>query len=173
MLRRADMLVPTGDAQLRWRKYSFPLSLVPLYKHKAAWYKRRLLTRPNPPQPRAQTTTSLEVYNPQVAMSLRSILLYSLAGSAYAASVCPFGQLAERGELSEDDAAKYYAARSEGSHAVRELMHVESQKRDSHAAQEKFYKRQVKARQLGLGGGLLGGVLQPLTGVLENLGLPT
>lgn len=108
-----------------------------------------------------------------MTMSLRSILLYSLASSAYAASLCPFGQLAERGELSEADAAKYYAARSEGSHAVRELMHTESQKRDKHAAQEKFYKRQVKARQLGLGGGLLGGVLQPLTGVLENLGLPT
>lgn len=106
-------------------------------------------------------------------MSLRSILLYSFIGSAYATSICPFGKLAERGELSEEYAAKYFAARSEGSHAIRELMQAESKKRDSHAAQEKFYKRQVKARQLGLGGGLLNGVLQPLTGILENLGLPT
>lgn len=86
-----------------------------------------------------------------------TFLLAALAGYTVAApSGCPFGKLFERGELSEEDAAKYLAARTEGEsavHAQMELASAQKTKRDEHAAQEKFYKRQVEARQLNLGGG--------------------
>jgi hypothetical protein len=49
-----------------------------------------------------------------------------------------------------------------------------AQKRDvEHAKQERVYKRQLLGGLLPLGGGLLGGVLQPFSGVLAGLGLPT
>lgn len=86
-----------------------------------------------------------------------TLLVAALAGSALAApSGCPFGKLFERGELSEEDAAKYLAARAEGEsavHAQMEFASAQKTKRDEHAAQEKFYKRQLEARQLDLGGG--------------------
>ena len=92
------------------------------------------------------------------ALSIASITL---------ASPCPYGQLAERGELSAEDAAKFYAARAEGSAAVEGMMH-EVQKREF-AEQEKFYKRQLDLGELLLGGGLLNGILQPFTGLLAAL----
>jgi hypothetical protein len=106
--------------------------------------------------------------------SIQCLLALALSGSVIAApSPCPYGQLFERGALSDADAAKFIAAREEGEVAVEALAHAEKQKREEHAAQEKFYKRQIEARQLNLGGGLLNGQLQPLTGVLANLGIPT
>lgn len=87
-----------------------------------------------------------------------SLLLAALAGTVLGApSGCPFGKLFERGQLSEEDAAKYLAARAEGEsaiHAQMELATTEKTKRAEHAAQEKFYKRQLEARQLNLGGGM-------------------
>ena len=85
------------------------------------------------------------------------ILLAAMVGAAVAApSGCPFGKLFERGELSEEDAAKYVAARAEGEsavHAQMEIATAQKTRQEEHAAQEKFYKRQLEARQLNLGGG--------------------
>lgn len=94
----------------------------------------------------------------------------SLAASAMA-SPCPYGQLAERGALPEAEAKNFYAARAEGEAAVEEQM--ASVKRAEHAAQEQYYKRQLKIGELSLGGGLLNGVLQPFSGVLQALDVPT
>ncbi|KAH9845157.1 aromatic peroxygenase-like [Teratosphaeria destructans] len=102
---------------------------------------------------------------------MKTFAFLALVG-AVAASPCPYGQLAERGELSEADAAKFFAARGEGESAVESQMGLEKRSAE-HAAQEQFYKRQVEARQLTLGGGLLTGALQPFTGVLAGLDVPT
>lgn len=79
---------------------------------------------------------------------MNALLLLSLAG-AIIASPCPYGKLAERGELSAEDSAKFFAARSEGESAVEAQMKIA--KREEHAAQAQYYKRQVEARQLPLG----------------------
>lgn len=105
---------------------------------------------------------------------LSALTLAALASLANA-SPCPFGQMYERGELSEGDAAKYLAARDQGDAAVKAMMDehaAEKQKRDFEK-QEKVYKRQLGLGQLPLGGGLLGGILQPFTGILQGLDVPT
>ena len=56
-------------------------------------------------------------------------LAFSTLVSLATSSPCPFGQLYERGELSDAEAAKYLAARSEGSAAVESMM-------DAHAAEK-------------------------------------
>ncbi|KAJ8609908.1 hypothetical protein MRB53_038846 [Persea americana] len=100
---------------------------------------------------------------------MKWLSLLSLA-IAVQASPCPYGQMAERGELSAEDTAKFFAARAEKESAVEAQM--EQVKRDTHARQEAFYKRQVSVGKLTLGGGLLNGVLQPFTGILQNLDVP-
>jgi len=102
---------------------------------------------------------------------MKSFLSIALA-AAVAASPCPYGQMAERGELSAEDAAKFFKARSEGETFVKRDM-VDVTKREEHAAQEQFYKRQILGGLLPLGGGLLNGVLQPFTGKLSLLAVPT
>lgn len=104
---------------------------------------------------------------------LKSLALLSLAGSI-AASPCPYGQLAERGELSETESANFYAARSEGEAATEAQLKARRslETRAEHKRQEEFYKRQLLSDALTLGGGLLNGVLQPFTGVLDSLDVP-
>jgi hypothetical protein len=105
----------------------------------------------------------------------------ALLVSIVAASPCPFGDLAERGLLPAADSKKFFAARdlgeSEVEHQMRTRSIEELEKRElekrEHAAQEVFYKRQLLGGLIPLGGGLLNGLLQPLTGVLSGLGLPT
>jgi hypothetical protein len=75
--------------------------------------------------------------------------------------------MAERGELSEADAAKFFAARTEGPAVVECMMH-EARKREF-GKQEEFYKRQLNLGELLLGGGLLNGVLQPFSCFLASL----
>lgn len=100
--------------------------------------------------------------------SLKQTLVASLyLASSALATPCPYGQLAERGQLNEEDSAKFFAARAEGPVVVEEMMH-EKVKRE-HAEQEVFYKRQLDLGELLFGGGLLGGLLQPFTGVLAAL----
>ena len=107
---------------------------------------------------------------------LRIYFLTLLAHAAFtAASPCPFGEMYERGELSQEDAAKFLAARNEGDAAVKGMMdahQAELQKREF-SRQEQFYKRQLGGGLLPLGGGLLGGVLQPFSGILSGLDVPT
>lgn len=104
---------------------------------------------------------------------LKPLALLTLAGTILA-SPCPYGQLAERGELSETEAANFYSARSDGeTFTEAQLKSRDLHTRKEHAAQRDFYKRQLAARALPLGGGLLDGVLQPFTGALENLDVPT
>lgn len=71
--------------------------------------------------------------------------------------------------MSEADAAKFFAARAEGSAAVEGMMHSSEIQKREFAEQEKFYKRHLDFGELLLGGGLLNGVLQPFSGVLEKL----
>lgn len=94
----------------------------------------------------------------------KSLIAFSLAALA-ATSPCPYGQLAERGALAPEDAAKFYAAREAGPSTFD--MH-DIQKREFDR-QEQYYKRQLDLGELLLGGGLLDGVLQPFTGVLADL----
>nr|POE79363.1 hypothetical protein CFP56_07428 [Quercus suber] len=102
----------------------------------------------------------------------KAITLLSLAGSIVA-SPCPYGQLAERGQLSEKDASNFYAARSEGEvFTESQLKTREIETRAEHARQLDFYKRQVSTGSLPLGGGLVAGVLQPFSGTLEGLDVP-
>ena len=80
---------------------------------------------------------------------MKSFLSIALV-AAVAASPCPYGQMAERGELSAEDAAKFFKARSEGETFVKRDM-VDVAKREEHAAQEQFYKRQILGGLLPLG----------------------
>ncbi|EMD00520.1 hypothetical protein BAUCODRAFT_172510 [Baudoinia panamericana UAMH 10762] len=91
------------------------------------------------------------------------------------ASPCPYGEMAERGLLPKSEADKFFAARAKREVAVEAQMEVQMKaKRDAeHASQEQFYKRQLLGGLLSLGGGLLNGALQPFTGQLEKLGVPT
>ena len=110
-----------------------------------------------------------------MASIIASMLVLLGFGALVNASPCPFGQMYERGELSDADAAKYLAARHEGNTAIKSMMDahaVERQKREFEK-QEKVYKRQIDLGQLDLGGGLLGGILQPFSGVLQALDVPT
>lgn len=83
---------------------------------------------------------------------MKSYLVIAWAAASMA-SPCPFGQMAERGELSPEDAAKFFAARSEGEDFVKRDMdaHLTAEKRDEFAAQEQFYKRQIETRDLPFG----------------------
>lgn len=101
--------------------------------------------------------------------SIKTLGLLSLA-SVVIASPCPYGDLAERGLLPKHEADKFYAARAEGEAAVEAQLH---KRKAEHAAQEQYYKRQVSVGDLPLGGGLLNGALQPFTGVLAGLDVPT
>ncbi|KAF2106878.1 hypothetical protein BDV96DRAFT_637856 [Lophiotrema nucula] len=104
---------------------------------------------------------------------MKPLMLLSLA-AAIAASPCPYGQLAERGALPKTEADKFFAARAEGEAAIeKQMLKAREEKRAEHAAQEAYYKRQLNLGDLPLGGGLLGGVLQPFSGVLKGLGVPT
>jgi hypothetical protein len=94
-----------------------------------------------------------------------ALTLVSLVSS----SPCPFGDLAERGELPEAGAGKFFAARAEGSHAVERMIHENNIQKRELERQEQYYKRQLDLGELVLGGGLLNGVLQPFTGILKDL----
>lgn len=105
---------------------------------------------------------------------MKSFVLFSALAGLAAASPCPYGQLAESGSLSQEESAKFFAARSEGEAAVEEQMKaVKRAEKVEHERQAKYYKRQLDLGELSLGGGLLGGVLQPLSGVLAGLDIPT
>ena len=99
---------------------------------------------------------------------LKSCLLAAFV-AAVSATPCPYGQLAERGELSEADAAKFFDVRAHGPAAVESLMQAHEIQKREFDRQEQFYKRQLDLGQLPLGGGLLGGILQPFTGILQDL----
>ena len=103
------------------------------------------------------------------------VLILNAFAAIVGASPCPFGQMFERGELSDADATNFLAARSEGGAAVKHIVdkHIAEKRVDEYAIQEQVYKRQLGLGLLPLGGGLLNGVLQPLTGVLSALDLPT
>jgi hypothetical protein len=104
---------------------------------------------------------------------MKAIIILTGA-AAIAASPCPYGNLAERGLLPKEEATKFYAARADKEAAVEaQMLEVRETKRAEHAVQEKFYKRQLSVDDLPLGGGLVGGLLQPFSGVLQDLGLPT
>lgn len=107
-------------------------------------------------------------------MSFRLAALALAAASVVTASPCPFGQMAESGQLSESDAAKFFAARSEGAEAVQGMMdeHAAAKQKREFEDQEAFYKRQLDLGHLTLGGGLLNGALQPFTGALSKLAVP-
>ena len=99
---------------------------------------------------------------------MKNFALLTLA-SVVAASPCPYGALAERGVLPKEEADKFFAARD-----AKNFEDIKLAKRDAeHAAQEHFYKRQLDLGDLLNGGGLLGGILQPFTGVLAGLAVPT
>lgn len=99
--------------------------------------------------------------------------LAAILASIAVASPCPYGDLAERGMLPANEAENFYAARSAGESAVEHQMKQRSElEKREHVAQEKFYKRQLDLGELSLGGGLLNGVLQPFSGVLESLDIP-
>ena len=105
-----------------------------------------------------------------VAIKISALLLAS--ATLLNASPCPFGKLYEEGKLSDAEAAQFLAARSDKEAAVEHMM-SEVAKRDlEHEKQEKVYKRQLLSGLLPLGGGLLGGVLQPFSGVLAGLDVP-
>lgn len=108
-----------------------------------------------------------------VSAAFKALAVLSLA-IATSASPCPFGDLVERGLLPEADAAKFYEARAEGESAVEAHMveKRELEKKAEYVAQEKFYKRQIDLGELLLGGGLLNGLLQPFSGILQDLDVP-
>ena len=83
---------------------------------------------------------------------MKSFLFIAWA-TASMASPCPFGQMAERGELSPEDAGRFYAARSDGEAYVKRDIeaHLEAAKRDEYVAQEQFYKRQLGIGDLPFG----------------------
>ena len=101
---------------------------------------------------------------------MKHLIIASLASLA-ASTPCPYGQLAEQGSLSKEDTAKFFAARSEGESAVQSM--IKKRQVAEHARQEHYYKRQLSLGDLPLGGGLLAGVLQPFSGVLSALDVPT
>ncbi|MCJ1449873.1 hypothetical protein MMC28_000201 [Mycoblastus sanguinarius] len=100
-------------------------------------------------------------------------LVLSTAFAGLACGACPFAELKRSGVLSEDDIAKFEAV-----------------KRNPKAAEALFKAHQAEKREPGPqsgiigpilngtldlpnGGGLLNGLLQPLTGELSNIELPT
>jgi len=101
---------------------------------------------------------------------MKSFIAASAFAAIVAASPCPYGQLAERGALPAADAKSFFDSRSEGEAAVKKLMRRSTA--ETHAAQAEFYKKQMARGELSVGGGLLGGVLQPFTGVLQDLDVP-
>lgn len=106
-------------------------------------------------------------------VTLQFQALAAVLVSIVSASPCPYGDLAERGLLPRDDAAKFFAARAEGdSAAEHELKQRSTEQAIEFEAQEKYYKRQLDLGDLNLGGGLLNGVLQPFSGVLAALDVP-
>nr|ANZ54410.1 heme-thiolate peroxidase HTP6 [Leptoxyphium fumago] len=101
--------------------------------------------------------------------ALKTLPLIALAGSI-TASPCPYGDMAERGMLSEAEAENFYQARASGE---TNMPAVTKAKRDAeYARQAHFYKRQLDLGELILGGGLLNGVLQPFSGILKDLDVP-
>src|SRR6266498_2814157 len=86
------------------------------------------------------------------SFALKSFAARALA-SIVIASPYPYGQLAERSELSEADAAKFFAACAEGSAAVEGMMHSSEIQKREFTEQEKFYKCQLDLSEHLLGGG--------------------
>jgi hypothetical protein len=93
--------------------------------------------------------------------------------AAVLASPCPYGQLAESGALTKKEAEHFYNVRAEGESAVEAYIAKREAEHNHHKRQEEYYNEQVKRGELLLGGGLLGGILQPFTGILEALDVPT
>ncbi|KAB8343155.1 hypothetical protein FH972_022745 [Carpinus fangiana] len=109
-------------------------------------------------------------------MSFTRIAALALAAASVVnASPCPFGDMAEKGQLSEEQSAKFFKARAEGHPVIENMMdeHTAAKQKRDFDHQEKYYKRQIEERQLDFGGGLLGGVLQPFSGLLQGLDVPT
>lgn len=105
---------------------------------------------------------------------MKIAVLLSAIASLATASPCPYGQLAESGSLSHEESAKFFAARAEGESAVeKQMKEFKRAEKVEHQRQAKYYKRQLDLGELPLGGGLLNGILQPLSGVLEGLDIPT
>jgi hypothetical protein len=102
---------------------------------------------------------------------MKTFALLALA-TAISASPCPYGDLAERGLLPKEEAAQFFQARAEGEAAVEAQMSSHEIKKRALDDQEKFYKRQLDLGDLLLGGGLLNGILQPFSGILEGLDVP-
>jgi len=103
---------------------------------------------------------------------MKSFAILSLA-AAVIASPCPYGQMAESGQLSKRDADHFYQVRAEGESAVEAHIKKRELEHSHHKRQEEFYSQQMKRGDLPLGGGLLAGVLQPFTGILADLDIPT
>ncbi len=83
------------------------------------------------------------------------------------ASPCPYGSMAECGELSQTCAKKFFAALAYGSPVVEDMIH--DNRKWEFTQQEMFYERQLDLGELLFGGGLLNGILQPFTDVLSAL----
>jgi len=103
---------------------------------------------------------------------MKGFTVLSLA-AAVLASPCPYGQLAESGVLSKKEAEHFYTVRAEGESAVEAHIAKREAEHNHFKRQEEYYTEQVKRGDLLLGGGLLGGILQPFTGILEALDIPT
>ena len=96
----------------------------------------------------------------------------TLLGQSQGAA-CPYELLRRSGLLGADDAAKFDAVKRDSSEADR--LFREHRNREAEALYEVQTKR-LDSRQLlplPFGGGLLGGVLQPLTGALSGIDIPT
>jgi len=119
----------------------------------------------------------LFIFSPQqsiilIIFTMKTFAVLSLA-AAVIASPCPYGQMAEGGMLSKKDADNFYQVRAEGEAAVEAHIAKREAEHNHFKRQEEFYTQQVKRGDLPLGGGLVNGLLQPFTGILADLGLPT
>jgi ABC-type glycerol-3-phosphate transport system substrate-binding protein len=102
---------------------------------------------------------------------MKGFAVLSLA-AAVLASPCPYGQLAEAGQLSKKEAEHFYTVRAEGESAVEAHIAKREAEHNHFKRQEEYYTQQVKRGDLLLGGGLLNGILQPFTGILQALDVP-
>lgn len=106
-------------------------------------------------------------------VGLRMSALALALASIVTSSPCPFGQMHEEGKLNAEDSDSFLKAREFGEDAVENMIHFSKKTKRTPEDQNEYYKRQSTAGLLPLGGGLLNGALQPFTGRLANLDVPT
>ncbi|KAL9084904.1 MAG: hypothetical protein Q9165_007857 [Trypethelium subeluteriae] len=108
-------------------------------------------------------------------MKLSSLALSVNLPHLVASVACPFAELYARGLLSESDAAKFEAVKRdpEAAKAILELHQRDAEPDPAPQSGGLIGPVIGGILDLPLGGGLLDGVLQPLTGVLAGLDIPT